>query len=474
VIREKTQATLRCAKQTGTAAHTVLPVTAQFAEEEREAFYRSLFPARRSAFKSGDSLPHHNPEWQLQDLLGSGGFGEVWAARHAFLGEQWAVKFCQDADSAKILRREAQTLYTLRQTLPKHPHIVALKDLQLKHEPYWLAFEYVPGGTLESLIRVAPMSFEQALELLLPVIEAMAQVHAAGMIHRDLKPANLLIGADGGLKIADFGIGKVTAEQDAGQRRLTQMTCFTTQGYGSVGYMSPEQAEGQAAYPSDDVFSLAVILWQMCAGSLKPLRYPNQLQQVEMPEAAQEALMAAVFCGRGERPKDATVFGSTGFRPRVESQLIPASSKKSEKMSKIASTTPQDNAVSTEDENTQVEPRDQRKNSIYQENNKSFATPQMPVLLKIWSLILISIGTISSLFALILVAVILKTKTRFAHPTGLSVYLLPLPHCICGGFAVDIPTHGLLSTYFAPFSLARLLLPVTFTTKKYFISIWFV
>ncbi len=241
----------------------------------------------------------------MQELIGAGGFGEVWLAQHEFSGKQRAIKFCLDQENTRILKREAEALRALEDKLPKHPNIVALQDLQLKVEPYWLSFDYVPGGTLESLIRVSPMPFEKALGLLLPVIEAMAEVHAAGIIHRDLKPANLLIGDDGNLKIADFGIGKVTAEQETGQRRLTQMTGFTTQGYGSVGYMPPEQEEGQPAHPSDDVFALAVILWQMCAGTLKPLRYPNQLQQVEMPEVAREALVAVVFCGRMERPRDA-------------------------------------------------------------------------------------------------------------------------------------------------------------------------
>jgi serine/threonine protein kinase len=301
-IREKTQATLRRAKQTHTAPYTVLPVTAQFSPEERETFYRSLFPARRSAFQGGQSVPHCNPQWHLEERIGDGGFGEVWRAKHGFLGEQWALKFCQDI---KINRKEAEILSTLRQTLPKHPHIVALHDVQLESEPYWLAFEYVPGGTLESLIRVAPLPFAQALELLLPVIEAMAQVHAAGIIHRDLKPANLLLGDNGHLKIADFGIGKLTAEQEADERRGRGMTGFTTQGYGSVGYMSPEQAKGMATHAADDVYALAVILYQLCAGSLKPLEFIDDIDDLDAPEAAKTLLKDCVFRPRHKKPQDA-------------------------------------------------------------------------------------------------------------------------------------------------------------------------
>jgi hypothetical protein len=146
VVREHTQATLRIARQQGSAPHKVLPVTGAFDELEREAFYRSLLPARRPLFKIGDSLPHYNPAWKLQELLGAGGFGEVWRVRQDALGDQVAVKFCQDPASAKVLKREAETLTCLRKELPRHDNIVALLDVQLIHEPYWLSFDYVEGN----------------------------------------------------------------------------------------------------------------------------------------------------------------------------------------------------------------------------------------------------------------------------------------------------------------------------------------
>ena len=91
-IRERTQTTLLQARRRGTAPATVIPVGEGFTPEERDAYYASLFPARRPRFQAEDRLPHGNVEWQLESLLGAGGFGEVWTARHRFLGEQWAVK----------------------------------------------------------------------------------------------------------------------------------------------------------------------------------------------------------------------------------------------------------------------------------------------------------------------------------------------------------------------------------------------
>jgi serine/threonine protein kinase len=141
--------------------------------------------------------------------------------------------------------REAETLYRLKRDLPLNPHIVALRDLQLTQEPYWLAFEYVPGGTLEGLMRAHTFGWEEALALFRPLVSAMAEVHRLKIVHRDLKPANILLDEQGTAKITDFGIGKVTAAQESAERRTR--TRFTTQGYGSAG--SPQRRH---LCPGDD------------------------------------------------------------------------------------------------------------------------------------------------------------------------------------------------------------------------------
>jgi formylglycine-generating enzyme required for sulfatase activity len=304
-IRERTQATLMQARRYGTVPTTVIPVGEGFTPEEREAYYASLFPARRPCFRAQDCLPNGNPEWHLEALIGAGGFGEVWTARHRFLGDRLAVKFCQDAAGARVLQREAETLYRLKRDLPPNPYIVALRDLQLTQEPYWLAFEYVPGGTLEGLMRAHTFGWEEALALLRPLVSAMAEVHRLKIVHRDLKPANILLDEQGTAKITDFGIGKVTAAQESAERRTR--TRFTTQGYGSRGYMSPEQEEGTPAHPSDDTYALGVILWQMLAGMLKPIRYPGQIQGLAIPQEGKQLLFDCLYLPRATRPRDAEV-----------------------------------------------------------------------------------------------------------------------------------------------------------------------
>jgi hypothetical protein len=253
-VRERTQATLHQAQRHHTAVATVFPLDDQADPVEQEKFYNELIPTRRSYFQPKAMVPHRSPAWELVQLVGMGGFGEVWQVQHPQLFDKYAVKFCLDETSAKSLQREVDALCTLRRVLPKHPHIVELVDLNLTQEPYWLAFEFVDGGTLEALMRAKSFSWQEALAMLQPLSAGMAAVHEAGIVHRDLKPANILLTRDGQAKIADFGIGKVLTETQP-QSRLTQLTFM---GAGSFGYMSPEQAKGKPAHSSDDVYALAV------------------------------------------------------------------------------------------------------------------------------------------------------------------------------------------------------------------------
>ena len=302
LIRERTQAILRQARSRGTAVHTALPISEQ--GEASQAFYQSLFPRRRPRFQVDDPVPHRSPPWYVVQLLGIGGFGEVWEVRRPHLPDRFAVKFCLDQASAKVLNREAEALIALSNKLPHHPHIVRLIELQLDQEPYWLAFEYINGGSLEALLRTGPLSWEDTLTFFRPLVEAMSAVHRVGIVHRDLKPANILLTAQHEVKIADFGIGKVLADQEV-QSQQTR-TCFTAMGYGSIGYMSEEQAAGKPAHPADDTFALGVLLWQMLSGSLSPPpRYVHRLvDKLPVPPAIQKLILDCVNEPRNERPQN--------------------------------------------------------------------------------------------------------------------------------------------------------------------------
>ncbi|MFK5970991.1 MAG: serine/threonine-protein kinase [Candidatus Marithrix sp.] len=225
-IKERTQATLRLARQHGTDVQTVLPITAETSLFEQEAFYHSLFPARRPRFQADDIVPHGLTGWRLGELLGTGGFGEVWEVRHRRL--RYAIKFFLDKVSERILTNEAEMLFDVHEKLPRHANIVHLSQLNLDNPPYWLLFEFVEGGTLESLLRATPLSWQESLSLFRQIVAGVAAVHKIGIVHRDLKPANILLTADGIPKITDFGIGKVLAANEAAMQATR--TQYTMQG----------------------------------------------------------------------------------------------------------------------------------------------------------------------------------------------------------------------------------------------------
>ncbi len=141
MTNQRIQATLQQAQRYGTRAVDVLPIGDQIGENERTAFYQSLIPPRPSQFQKDQSVPHCNPQWKLVEMLGCGGFGEVWKVQHSMSKKNLAIKFCLDQQSAKLLNREAKALMELSEKLPDHPNIIDLKDLQLLEEPYWIMFE---------------------------------------------------------------------------------------------------------------------------------------------------------------------------------------------------------------------------------------------------------------------------------------------------------------------------------------------
>jgi formylglycine-generating enzyme required for sulfatase activity len=304
MVNQHIQATLQQAQRYGTQATLALPIGDQIEDYQRTAFYQSLIPPRAQRFHKGDPVPHDNPQWKLVEMLGSGGFGEVWQADHQTSKKSKAVKFCLDEQSAKLLKHEAKALIDLSQKLPDHPNIVDLKDIQLEQEPYWLAFEKVEGGTLQSLMQAKQLTVQESLELFIPIVEAMALVHQAGIIHRDLKPVNILLTSKNVPKIADFGIGKIMAEQTASTQQTKSL--FTAMGYGTPDYMSPEQKMLLPAHFSDDVYSLGVIFWQMLSHTLQAPNYlRDSLENLNISEHLKNLLIQCIEKPRTKRIQNA-------------------------------------------------------------------------------------------------------------------------------------------------------------------------
>ena len=208
--------------------------------------------------------------------IGSGGMGEVYRARDERLGRQVAIKllpshFASDPDRRARLESEARILAALN-----HAHISAIYGVEEVEGCPALVLEFVEGDTLAERLATRPLPLAQALAIARQIAEALEAAHERGIIHRDLKPANIKITPDGVVKVLDFGLAKFGAgvsgrsgESDA-QSAATQARVApdTRTGliFGTLAYMSPEQATGRAADTRSDLFAFGVVLLEMLTG----------------------------------------------------------------------------------------------------------------------------------------------------------------------------------------------------------------
>jgi Protein kinase domain len=289
----------------------------------------AFLPARMPRFKPGDR-PLPGVDWELEELAGVGGFGEVWKARHAYLKSKppVALKFCLDSSATAALRNEAGVLDRVMQH-GKHGGIVPLLHTYLSGDPPCLEYEFFEGGDLTGLIqemhahgRVKP---EVANRLLLRLAEIVAFAHKAEppIVHGDLKPANVLARrtADGkvALRVVDFGIGGIAAARAAQEvrqptRSRPQLLTEAVRGAHTPLYASPEQMArrpGTLADPRDDVHALGVIWFQLITGELAMTSIPpdwrEQLAERGVGENLIRLVGACVAPKADKRPASAVV-----------------------------------------------------------------------------------------------------------------------------------------------------------------------
>ena len=197
----------------------------------------------------------------LAHLLGSGGMAEVYLAHDEVLGRNVALKILggRHAESEEFVerfKREARSAASL-----SHPNIVQIFDQgRAQDGTYYIAMEYVPGGTLKEHIKEnGPLGPRRAAAVAVQIAEALEVAHRRGVIHRDIKPQNVLVSASGDIKVADFGIARAAA---------ATAISHTSAVLGTAKYMSPEQAMGKPATPASDLYSLGVVLYEMLTGEV--------------------------------------------------------------------------------------------------------------------------------------------------------------------------------------------------------------
>ncbi len=232
-------------------------------------------------FAQGQLIP--GTKYRTRSTIGSGGMGSVYEVEHIELGKLFVLKalragLVERTDLAARMKNEWRALGRLQ-----HPNIVVVTDAGSTDDgvPYFV-MERLEGETLaHRMRREARLSVPLALRISVGLLDALAAAHAISVVHRDIKPQNVFLPASGGVKLLDFGIAKL-------QDRDREAHVVTVRGVaiGTPRYMSPEQAEGKTVDGRADIYSMALVLFEMIAGKgpFPHRRDPNELVLAHMSE----------------------------------------------------------------------------------------------------------------------------------------------------------------------------------------------
>jgi serine/threonine protein kinase len=271
-----------------------LPPTVSF---EQSHLLLQLLPTDVPPYPVPSPLP--GTPYVLEQLLGSGGFGAVYRATASSLQHlPFAIKFCLDPALTEALNRERSNLERLMKAGGESwsPRIVRLYGYDLDHDTPYLVYEYVPGGDLIHHLALRrqregrPLDADEVLSVIVQVTEALAFAHGHGLVHRDLKPANVLVDGET-LKLADFGLGGVTAARAVQVSRIGATTidflslaeqASLFRGAGTPLYMSPEQRRGAGPDPRHDIYSLGVMWYQLLAGDVTRELHPGWAKELAL------------------------------------------------------------------------------------------------------------------------------------------------------------------------------------------------
>jgi len=201
--------------------------------------------------------------YEVESLVGRGGMGEVYLAHDTRLGRKVAVKLLRsaltsNADAVRRFEQEARAASSLN-----HPNIVTIYEIGDLLERRFIAMEFVEGQSLAGMSG-QPVEVSTLARVGAQLARALSVAHAAGIVHRDIKPENVIVREDGYVKVLDFGLARLAPATAVSGAESTQTNPSLI--LGTPRYMSPEQARGEPAAGSSDVFSLGVVLYELATG----------------------------------------------------------------------------------------------------------------------------------------------------------------------------------------------------------------
>jgi serine/threonine protein kinase len=225
---------------------------------DHPSFSNSRPSLTTSALRVSDTLGR----FELRRILGSGAQSTVWLAFDPRMEREVAIKVMRPgsgSDQQAVVQwlEEARSVGRV-----KHPNIVPVYEADIQDRQPYLVFEYIAGKTLDQILKQrGALAPQEAVALMMDVLDAVAVAHAADVVHRDLKPSNVLVDAAGRARVMDFGIAARIPDRSS--------TDPSVPSGGTVGYLSPEAANGEAPAASMDIFSAGVVLAELLMG--KPL-----------------------------------------------------------------------------------------------------------------------------------------------------------------------------------------------------------
>jgi eukaryotic-like serine/threonine-protein kinase len=212
----------------------------------------------------GTTVSHY----RILEKLGEGGMGVVYKARDLRLDRFVCIKVLRaeqlkDESRKQRFVQEAKSASSLN-----HPNIITIHEIDQADGTDFIVMEFVAGKTLQQLIPSGGLPVADVLKYAIPIASALAAANAAGIIHRDIKPGNIMVGSNGIVKVLDFGLAKLTAQEENADGVTQTLKAQTEEGtvVGTAAYMSPEQAQGKTVDARSDIFSFGAVLYEMLSG----------------------------------------------------------------------------------------------------------------------------------------------------------------------------------------------------------------